>query len=162
AEIQWYRGATKNPPADKIKVLEDTDHDGKADKMTVFADGLFAPMSVCVCVDKVYSFVHGDLLVWEDKNGDLVADDPPKKLLTGFSNQNHDHTAHSIIVGPDHKWYMSHGDTGFNATGTDGSKAAYRFGAMIRGELDGSKLETTAVNFRNPYEICVSSFGEQF
>ena len=162
AEIQFYRKSAKNPPADKIKVLEDTDHDGRADKVTVFADGIFAPMSLCVCGDKVYAFVQGDLLVWEDKNGDLVADGPPKKLIEGFSKSNHDHTAHSIVVGPDHKWYMAHGDTGFNATGTDGSKIEYRFGAMVRGELDGSKLETIAVNFRNPYEICVNSFGESF
>ncbi len=33
---------------------------------------------------------------------------------------------------------------------------------MLRGELDGSQLETVAVNFRNPYEVCVSSFGEPF
>ena len=43
AEIQWYRGGAKNPPADKIKVLEDTDGDGKADKVTVFAEGVFCP-----------------------------------------------------------------------------------------------------------------------
>ncbi len=29
AEIQWYRAAAKEPPADKIKVLEDTDGDGR-------------------------------------------------------------------------------------------------------------------------------------
>jgi putative membrane-bound dehydrogenase-like protein len=162
AEIQFYRKAAKQPAEDKIKVLEDTDGDGKADKVTVFADDVFAPMSLCVCGDKVYAFVQGDLLVWEDKNGDLVADGPPKKLLTGFAKDNHDHTAHSMVVGPDHKWYMAHGDTGFDVIGTDGSKIAYRFGAMIRGEMDGSKLETTAVNFRNPYEICVNSFGESF
>jgi glucose/arabinose dehydrogenase len=54
AEIQWYRGRAKQPPADKIKVLEDTNGDGRADKATVFAEGLFAPMSVCVAGDKVY------------------------------------------------------------------------------------------------------------
>ena len=32
----------KEPPADKIKVLEDTDGDGKADKVTVFAEGCSA------------------------------------------------------------------------------------------------------------------------
>ncbi|HWB12651.1 MAG TPA: PVC-type heme-binding CxxCH protein [Pirellulales bacterium] len=162
AEIQWYRGQAKEPPADKIKVLEDTDGDGKADKMTVFAEGLFAPMSVCVAGDKVYVATSPDLWVYEDKNGDLVADGPPKKLLTGFGGKNHDHGAHSLVLGPDHKWWMSHGDTGFNVTGTDGSHIEYRWGAMLRGELDGSRLETVAVNFRNPYEMCVSSFGEPY
>jgi putative membrane-bound dehydrogenase-like protein len=162
AEIQWYRGQAKEPPADKIKVLEDTDGDGKADKVTVFAEGLFAPMSVCVAGDKVYVATSPDLWVYEDKNGDLVADGPPKKLLTGFGGKNHDHGAHSLVLGPDHKWWMSHGDTGFNVTGSDGSHIEYRWGAMLRGELDGSRLETVAVNFRNPYEMCVSSFGEPY
>lgn len=162
AEIQFYRGQAKQPGADKIKVLEDTDGDGRADKMTVFAEGLFAPMSVCVAGDKVYVATSPDLWVYEDKDGDLKADGPPKKLLTGFGGFNHDHGAHSLVLGPDHKWWMSHGDTGFDVKGTDGSQIKFRWGAMLRGELDGSKLETVAVNFRNPYEICVNSFGESY
>ena len=162
AEIQWYRRAAKTPPADKIKVLEDTNGDGKADKVTVFADGLFCPMSVCVAGDKVYVATSPDLWVFEDKDGDLKADGPPKKLLTGFGGYNHDHGAHSLVLGPDHKWWMSHGDTGFNVKGTDDSHIQFKWGAMLRGELDGSKLETVAVNFRNPYELAVSSFGESY
>ena len=162
AEIQFYRGGAKQPPADKIKVLEDTDGDGVADKATVFADGLFAPMSVCVAGDKVYVATSPDLWVFEDKNGDLVADGPPQKLLSGFGGYNHDHGAHSIVLAPDHKWYMSHGDQGFDVKGSDGSHIKYPHGAVLRGELDGSQLETVAVNFRNPYELCVDSFGEVF
>lgn len=162
AEIQYYRGAAKEPPQDKIKVLEDTDGDGRADKMTVFAEGLFCPMSVCVAGDKVFVATSPDLWMFEDKDGDLKADGPPKKLLTGFGGKNHDHGAHSLVLGPDHKWWMSHGDQGFKVEGTDGSKIEYKWGAVLRGELDGSKLETVALNFRNPYEVCVSSFGESF
>ncbi|MBI2826859.1 MAG: c-type cytochrome [Planctomycetia bacterium] len=162
AEIQWYRAAVKEPPADKIKVLEDTDGDGRADRATVFADGLFGPMSICVAGPKVYVATSPDLWVYEDKDGDLKADGPPQKLLTGFGGRNHDHGAHSLVLGPDHKWWMSHGDTGFDVTGSDGGKIAYKWGACMRGELDGGKLELVAVNFRNPYEPCVSSFGEPF
>ncbi len=155
-------GRRQDPPADKIKVLEDTDGDGRADKATVFADDLFAPMSICVAGDKVYVATSPDLWVYEDKDGDLHADGPPTKLLTGFGGHNHDHGAHSLVLGPDHKWWMSHGDAGFDVTGTDGSRAKFQWGAVLRGELDGSRLETVAVNFRNPYEVCVSSFGEAF
>jgi putative membrane-bound dehydrogenase-like protein len=162
AEIQWYRGGAKNPPADKIKVLEDTDGDGRADKATVFADGLFAPMSICVAGSRVYVATSPDLWVYADKNGDLVADGPPTRLLTGFGGRNHDHGAHSLVLGPDHKWWMSHGDQGFDVRGTDGSRVQYQWGAVLRGELDGSQLEIVAANFRNPYEVCVSSFGEAY
>jgi putative membrane-bound dehydrogenase-like protein len=162
AEIQHYRRAAKDPPADRIKVLEDTDGDGRADKMTVFAEGLFCPMSVCVAGSKVYVATSPDLWVYDDADGDLKADGPPTKLLTGFGGFNHDHGAHSLVLGPDHKWWMSHGDGGFNVTGTDDTRIQFQWGAMLRGELDGSQLETVAVNFRNPYEICVSSFGESY
>ena len=162
AEIQWYRANAKDPPADSIKVLEDTDGDGRADKSTVFADGVFAPMSICVAGEKVYVATSPDLWEYEDKDGDLKADGPPKKLLTGFGGLNHDHGAHSLVLGPDHKWWMSHGDTGFDVEGVDHQRITYQWGAMLRGELDGTKLEKVAVNFRNPYEICVSSFGESY
>ena len=162
AEIQFYRGAAKKPGSDQIKVLEDTDGDGRADKSTVFCEGVFAPMSICVAGTKVYVATSPDLWVYEDKNGDLKADGPPTKLLTGFGGNNHDHGAHSLVLGPDHKWWMAHGDTGFDVTGVDGSHIKFPKGAMIRGELDGTKLENVAANFRNPYEIAVSSFGESF
>ena len=50
--------------------------------------------------DKVYVATSPDLWVYEDKNGDLKADGPPKKLLTGFGGLNHDHGAHSLVLGP--------------------------------------------------------------
>lgn len=162
AEIQWYRSQAKDPPADSIKVLEDTDGDGKSDKVTTFAEGLFCPMSICVAGDKVYVATSPDLWEFEDKNCDLKADGPPRKLLTGFGGLNHDHGAHSLVLGPDQKWWMSIGDGGLDVTGTDGSRMAYQWGAIVRGELDGSKLEVVASNFRNPYELCVNSFGEAF
>ena len=162
AEIEFYRGGAKQPPADTIKVLEDTDGDGVADKATVFAEGLFAPMSICVAGKKVFVATSPDLWLYEDKDGDLKADGPPQKLLTGFGGHNHDHGAHSLVLGPDHKWWMSHGDEGFDVKGTDGSHIQYADGAVLRGELDGGKLEVVAENFRNPYEVCVSSFGEAY
>lgn len=162
AEIEFYRRFADKPPADKIKVLEDTDGDGRADRATVFAEGVYCPMSICVAGPKVYVATSPDLWVFEDADGDLRADGPPKKLLTGFGGYNHDHGAHSLVLGPDHKWWMSHGDGGFDVAGVDGSQAKSQWGGVLRGELDGSQLELVAANFRNPYEVCMSSFGESF
>lgn len=162
AEIRYYRRFHDRPPADRIKVLEDTDGDGRADRATVFAEGVYCPMSICVAGTRVFVATSPDLWVYEDADGDLRADGPPTKLLTGFGGYNHDHGAHSLVLGPDHKWWMSHGDGGFDVTGTDGSRAAYRWGGLLRGELDGAQLEVVAANFRNPYEVGVSSWGESF
>ena len=103
AEIEFYRRFADKPPADRIKVLEDTDGDGRADRATIFAEGVYCPMSICVAGPKVYVATSPDLWVFEDADGDLRADGPPKKLLTGFGGYNHDHGAHSLVLGPDHK-----------------------------------------------------------
>ena len=158
-EGQWYRKAAKTPPADKIKVLEDTDGDGRADKVTVFAEGLTVPMGICVAGDKVFVAEAPNIWVFEDKDGDLKADGPPRVLLTGFNGHNHDHGVHGLVIGPDHKLYITVGDKGFDVTGPDGRRASYRWGALLRCELDGTDLELLAVNFRNPYELAVDSFG---
>lgn len=162
AEITRYRKFAGEPPADRIKVLVDSDGDGRADRVSVFAEGVYCPMSICVAGTQVFVATSPDLWVYDDADGDLVADGPPRKLLTGFGGFNHDHGAHSLVLGPDHKWWMSHGDGGFHVRGTDGSEVQFRWGGLLRGELDGSRLELVARNFRNPYEVCVNSFGEAF
>src|SRR6185369_17985858 len=49
-----YRRNVNNPPDNKIKVLEDINGDGVADKMTVFTSDLNAAMGVCVAGSKIY------------------------------------------------------------------------------------------------------------
>lgn len=154
-----YRRAKKNPPVDKIKVLEDTDGDGRADKVTVFTSDLNAAMGICVAGSKIYVPESPNLYVYEDKDGDLKPDGPRQTLLTGFGGFNHDHGVHSQVFGPDHKLYMTNGDTGFDVTGPDGSHIQFQWGGMIRCEADGSQLDAFAVNFRNPVELAVDSFG---
>ena len=154
-----YRRNVGNPPDDKIKVLEDTDGDGVADKMTVFTSDLNAAMGVCVAGTRIYVPESPNLYVYEDKNNDLVPDGPRQVLLTGFGGKNHDHGVHSQVFGPDHKLYMTNGDTGYDVTGSDGKKIKFQWGGMIRCEADGSQLEDFAVNFRNPFELAVDSFG---
>ena len=154
-----YRRNVANPPNNKIKVLEDTDGDGVADKVTVFASDLNAAMGICVAGTRVYVPESPHLYVYEDRDGDLKADGPRKQLLTGFGGKNHDHGTHGQVFGPDHKLYMTQGDTGYNVTGPDGKRVAYRWGAMIRCEGDGTQLEDFAVNFRNPFELAIDSFG---
>jgi putative membrane-bound dehydrogenase-like protein len=154
-----YRKNVANPPDDKIKVLEDTDGDGVADKMTVFTSDLNAAMGICVAGSRIYVPESPNLYIYEDKNNDLVPDGPRRVLLTGFGGANHDHGVHSQVFGPDHKLYMTNGDTGYNVTGPDGRNIKFQWGGMIRCEADGTQLEDFAVNFRNPVELAVDSFG---
>ena len=50
---------------------------------------------------KIFVCHSPHIYVFEDKDGDLKADGPPKILLTGFGGIDHDHGVHGIHIGPD-------------------------------------------------------------
>src|ERR1051326_7746336 len=70
-------------PRDRIKILEDTDNDGRADKVTVFADGLNLATGLALGYGGVYVGQAPDLLFLQDTNKDDKAD-TRTVLLTGF------------------------------------------------------------------------------
>jgi putative membrane-bound dehydrogenase-like protein len=166
------------PEGDRIVILEDTDGDGKADKSTVFYQGkdLYGPMGIAVAKDptgpgyKVFVCQSPDILVFTDSKGEVKADGPPKKLLTGFLGFDHDHGVHGILIGPDMKLYFSVGDQGVKELqSSDGKGRKWtsnntdcQAGTIWRCDLDGKNLELIAHNFRNEYEPCVDSFGTVF
>ena len=70
-------------PHDKILILEDTDHDGKADKCTVFADGFDALDGIAFHERGVIVSAQPRLLLLRDTNGDDRADEQTE-LLRGI------------------------------------------------------------------------------
>lgn len=161
---------------DRIVVLIDEKSEGKASKAVTFYQGeeIYGPLGVCVAPypdgkgQKVFVCQSPDILVFEDKDGDLKADGPPKKFLTGFGGFDHDHGVHGINIGPDGKLYFTVGDsgvTGLQAADGKGKKwvsntTDVQKGTVWRCDMDGTNLELIAHNFRNNYECCVDSFGE--
>ena len=169
------------PEGDRIVILEDTDGDGKADKSHVFyqAKDFVAPLGIAIAPIppspqrkhggyRVYVCYHSDIVIFEDKDGDLKADGPPTKLLGGFGGFDTDHGLHGINIGPDGKLYFTVGDAGVkNVQSSDGKGPKWnsnqtdcRAGTVWRCDLDGKNLELIAHNFRNHYDCCVNSFGE--
>src|SRR5205823_8408570 len=64
------------PATDSVVVLEDTNGDGKADKSTVFADGLLIPTGVLPDSNGgCYVAASHQLLYLKDTNGDGKADE---------------------------------------------------------------------------------------
>ena len=184
------RGRNKEFPlmeeADRIKILEDTDGDGKADKMTVFADHIFPiPMGIAVeekydktgkyvgC--KVYVGNSPNLMVFEDTDGDDKAD-KRYALLTGFGGIDSDHGVHGMVLGLDGKLYFTHGDgccsvqpnksemtQNFDVMDASGRHVkSDQLGNTLRVNRDGTQFEVIADRQRNNYETSLNSFGNIF
>ncbi len=172
---------TLRKEGDRIVVLVDETGEGKATKAVTFYQGteIIAPLGIAVAPYpnpdkkgaisyKVFVCQSPDILLFEDKDGDLKADGPPKKFLTGFRGIDHDHGVHGINIGPDGKLYFTVGDAGvqnLQASDSKGPKFTSnstdcRAGTVWRCDMDGKNLELIAHNFRNNYECCVNSFGE--
>ena len=197
AEGVNYRGHYNRQPAgDRIVILEDSDGDGVADKQSVFVQepALRAPMGVAVIGNKVVVSMAPDVIVYTDVNGDRKFDpavDKREVILTGFHGKSHDHTIHSVTVGPDGQWYWNAGNCG--AMFTDRSGKTFRIGSaynpgnaelgwhptQIAGQKsddghvwiggfaarmnpDGSGVHIIGHNFRNSYEQTVTSYGDVF
>jgi putative membrane-bound dehydrogenase-like protein len=86
----------------RILILEDTDGDGKADKQTVFMEGLAFPAAIAVGFDGVYIGAPPNLIFVPDKNQDDKADlDDIEILLTGWGIRDRHETLNSLHWGPD-------------------------------------------------------------
>ncbi len=59
---------------DKVLILEDTDHDGRADKCTTFADKLHVPTGIELWNNGVFVAQQPDLMFLQDTDGDDKAD----------------------------------------------------------------------------------------
>jgi putative heme-binding domain-containing protein len=96
---------------DKILILEDTDGDGRADKTTVFADGLLIPTGVepdRVGPNGSSAFVANstELLHLSDTDGDGKAD-VSEIVLSGFGTEDTHHILHTFRWGHDGMLYFN-------------------------------------------------------
>ena len=109
-EYQGYMrdlaGSNEGDPICRFVVLEDTDHDGKMDKQTVYLDKLVMPRS--------FAFVKGGVLLqeppklWfcEDTDGDLKCDRRTEVGTMGVPG-NPQHTANGLRYGIDNWLHCS-------------------------------------------------------
>jgi putative heme-binding domain-containing protein len=93
-------------PSDQIIRLEDTDHDGVADKSTVFADGLLIPTAILPNPDGVYVGNSTELLFFEDKDDDGVAE-TRRVIFSGFGTEDTHHILHTLRNGPAGRIYWN-------------------------------------------------------
>jgi putative membrane-bound dehydrogenase-like protein len=195
--VNYRRAKGKRPEGDRIVILEDTDKDGKADTTTVFTQdtNFESPLGVTVLDNQIIVAQPPDLIVYTDANRDRKFDpavDKREVLLTGFNARQHDHSLHSVTVGPDGLWNFNNGNCG--AIFTDKSGKTFRIGSgyyksgggqwyedtraiagkpsddgniwvggfSVRMNPDGTRARIVGHNYRNSYEQALTSFGDMF
>ncbi len=99
---------------DRVKILEDTDGDGKADKFTIFLDGLNIPSGVQVGHGGVWIANSPDILFVPDADRDGVPDGPAQVVVTGFGRTDTHELPNSLTWGPDGWLYGLNGVFNFS------------------------------------------------
>ena len=94
----------------RIKILHDTDQDGRPDSAALFADGLRLPTGIMRWKDGVLVTDPPDIFYLPDTDGDLHADSHIV-VLTGFALSNPQHNANSPIYGLTNWIYVANNST---------------------------------------------------
>ena len=193
----YNKGGKRRPEGDRVVVLSDSKGTGKADTAHTFIQdaGWTSPLGIAV-FDNVVIVSHApDLIKFTDVNRDGKFDpavDKREVLLGGFGGQDHDHSLHAIVAGPDGKLYLNAGNCGgsftdkagktyrvasgyvdqrggawpFDPKATSGAKSDDGFvwsaGFSARMNADTSGVEIIGNGYRNSYEHFPSSFGDLF
>jgi len=90
----------------RVILLEDTDHDGRPDRSTVFADGLRLPNGIMRWKKGVLVTDPPDVWYFEDTDGDGRAD-VKRVLMTGFARTNPQHMMNTPVYGLDNWIYLA-------------------------------------------------------
>lgn len=95
-----YPRSAPGPGRDRVKLLEDTDLDGRVDKVTVFAEGLNIPSGIAVGYGGVWVANSPEILFLEDTDGDGQAN-KSETIVSGFGRTDTHELPNSLTWGPD-------------------------------------------------------------
>ena len=148
---------------DRIRICEDTNGDGRADKFTLFADKLSIPTSVVFANGGVICTNGTQMLFLKDTDGDDKAD-VRKVLFDGFNMGDTHAGVSNLRYGFDNWIYATVGYSGFNGT-VGGEAAQVQPPDVFRFKPDGSKLEflqnttnnTWGLGFTSDFDIMGST-----
>ncbi|WP_298716050.1 PVC-type heme-binding CxxCH protein [uncultured Chitinophaga sp.] len=149
-------------PNDKIIILEDTDNDGKADKQTVFADGLHLPLGFEMAPEGVYVGQGSNLVLLKDTDGDGKAD-KKEILLSGFDDHDSHHGNHAFTTDGSGAIYSGEGVFLSSNIETSYGPIYATNGGFYRYDPLRMKLERTAqLRIPNPWGIAFDDWGQPF
>jgi putative heme-binding domain-containing protein len=142
-------------PRDSIKILEDTDNDGRADKITTFADKLNIPIGVLPYKNGCIAHSIPNIWYFEDTNNDGKCD-KRTKLYGPFDHTRDTHGMENAFRRGYDGWiYACHGfNNDSHVKGTDGHEVHLNSGNTFRFKPDGSRIEHFSIGQVNPFGMC--------
>lgn len=147
---------------DTIKILEDTDGDGRADKVTTFADGLNIPIGILPIKNGAIVFSIPNIYRMLDTDGDDRAD--KRQVLFGpFGHVDTHGMCSSFTWGFDGWVYATHGfANNSKVKGTDGHTVTMHSGNTFRFKPDGSRIEQFTWGQVNPFGLSFDPLGNLY
>ena len=147
---------------DRITILQDTNRAGKADKFTVFAEGLNVPIGVLPVEGGAIVYSIPYIYRFFDLDGDDRADQ--RIVLYGkFGYRDTHGMVNSLTRGFDGWVYACHGFTNTSTTlGADGHTISMESGNTFRFRLDGSRVEQHTYGQVNPFGLTFDALGNMY
>ena len=131
-------GKDEDQPFGRIVVLEDSNHDGKADKRTVFLEKILLPRAIAVYPDGIL-FADQETLRFIKRDGLKPVGEPKVVVDNYIEGGNVEHRANGLVRGLD-SWL-------YNA------KSAQRI------KRDGDKWIVEATSFRGQWGVSFDNYG---
>jgi putative membrane-bound dehydrogenase-like protein len=144
---------------DRIKICEDTNGDGKADKFTVFADHLNIPTSLTFANGGIIVSQPPRLLFLKDTNNDDKAD-VRQDIITGWGIGDTHAQANNLHYGIDNWFYGCVGYSAFDGE-VGGQRKKFTQGTY-RFKADGSALEFLHQFSNNSWGQSANDAGDQY
>src|SRR5262245_10162325 len=149
----------------RIRVLEDTDGDGKADKFTTFFEGTTHTMDVATHPDgSVYVATRNEILRLRDTDGDGAADEKTRVVFLDTKGDYPHNGLSGLTFDARGDMYFGMGENlgaPYKLIGSDGTTIAGggEGGNVFWCTADGKKLRRVATGFWNPFGSCRDIFG---
>jgi putative heme-binding domain-containing protein len=162
------------PARDSIRIFSDFDENGRARKVTVFADGLNIPIGLYPFYSPASAGKDGftwkciawsipNIWLFEDTDGDGKSD--RREVLYGpfdHTRDTHGNQA-SFRRGFDGWLYATHGfNNDSHVKGRDGQEVHLNSGNTYRIRLDGSRIEHHTWGQVNPFGLAWDPFGNLY
>jgi putative membrane-bound dehydrogenase-like protein len=158
----------QGPKHDRVRILEDTDGDGKADRFTTFFEGTQATMDIAVHPDgSVYLATRNEILRLRDIHGGGKADEQQRIIFLETKGDYPHNGLSGLAFDSQGNLFFGLGENlgaGYKLKGADGTTLSGEGegGNVFWCTADGGKLRRVATGFWNPFGVCRDIFGRIF